>query len=37
MKNFSRNLFLFVSFLFIAVFSSSSIVFVVKSLLGYIL
>jgi len=27
MKNFSRNLFLFVSFLFIAVFSSSSIVF----------
>jgi ferredoxin-type protein NapH len=37
MKNFSRNLFLFVSFLFIAVFSAGSIVFVVKSLLGLIL
>jgi polyferredoxin len=32
MKNFSRNLFLFVSFLFIAVFSSGSIITVVKSI-----
>ena len=36
MKGFSRNLFLFVSFLFIAVFSSGSIVFTLKSLLGFI-
>jgi ferredoxin-type protein NapH len=33
MKNFSRNIFLFVSFLFIAVFSSGSIVFGLTSLL----
>jgi ferredoxin-type protein NapH len=36
MKGFSRNLFLFISFLFIAVFSSGSIVFSIKSLLGLI-
>lgn len=36
MKNFSRNLFLFVSFLFIAVFSSGSIIFSLKSLFGLI-
>lgn len=36
MKGFSRNLFLFVSFLFIAVFSSGSIMFTVKSLLNLI-
>jgi ferredoxin-type protein NapH len=36
MKNFSRNLFIFVSFLFIAVFSSGSIVFSIKSLLDLI-
>lgn len=36
MKGFSRNLFLFVSFLFIAVFSSGSIVFTIKSLLNII-
>jgi ferredoxin-type protein NapH len=37
MKNFSRNLFLFVSFLFIAIFSAGSITFTVKSLLSLIL
>ena len=37
MRNFSRNLFLFVSFLFIAVFSASSIVFTFESLLSLIL
>ncbi|MCU0377444.1 MAG: 4Fe-4S binding protein [Bacteroidales bacterium] len=36
MKGFSRNLFLFVSFLFIAVFSSGSIMFTVRSLLNLI-
>jgi ferredoxin-type protein NapH len=36
MKNFSRNLFLFVSFLFIAVFSAGSILTTVKSLLSLI-
>jgi len=36
MRNFSRNLFLFVSFLFIAVFSASSIVFTFESLLSLI-
>ena len=36
MKNFSRNLFLFASFLFIAVFSSGPIVFSLSSLLGHI-
>lgn len=36
MKNFSRNLFLFVSFLFIAVFSSGSIINSLKSLLNLI-
>jgi ferredoxin-type protein NapH len=36
MKGFSRNLFLFVSFLFIAVFSSGSIVFTLNSLLNII-
>ncbi|MDP4221783.1 MAG: 4Fe-4S binding protein [Bacteroidota bacterium] len=37
MKKFSRNMFLFVSFLFIAVFSSGSIVFTIKSLLDIIM
>lgn len=37
MKNFSRNLFLFVSFLFIAIFSAGSITITVKSLLSLIL
>lgn len=37
MKNFSRNIFLFVSFLFIAVFSAGSILFTVQSLLSLIL
>jgi polyferredoxin len=37
MKGFSRNLFLFVSFLFIAVFSSGSIMFTVSSLLKLVL
>jgi len=37
MKNFTRNLFLFVSFLFIAVFSAGSIVFTVKSILDLVL
>jgi ferredoxin-type protein NapH len=37
MKNFSRNLFLFVSFLFIAIFSAGSIVYTVQSLLSLIL
>jgi len=36
MKGFSRNLFLFVSFLFIAVFSSGSIMFMIKSLMNFI-
>jgi ferredoxin-type protein NapH len=36
MKNFSRNIFLFVSFLFIAVFSSGSIIFGVKSFFNLI-
>jgi ferredoxin-type protein NapH len=36
MKNFSRNLFLFVSFLFIAVFSSGSIIISLQSLLNLI-
>jgi polyferredoxin len=36
-KSFSRNLFLFVSFLFIAIFSAGSIVFTIKSLLGFII
>jgi polyferredoxin len=36
MKNFSRNIFLFVSFLFIAVFSSGSIIFGLTSLLKLI-
>jgi ferredoxin-type protein NapH len=36
MKNFSRNLFLFVSFLFIAVFSSGSIINSLQSLLNLI-
>jgi len=36
MKNFSRNLFLFVSFLFMAVFSSGSIISSLQSLLKYI-
>lgn len=36
MKNFSRNLFLFVSFLFIAVFSSGSIINSLRSLLNLI-
>jgi len=36
MKNFSRNLFLFVSFLFIAVFSSGSIINSLQSLLSLI-
>lgn len=37
MKKFSRSLFLLVSFLFIAVFSSGSIVFTLKSLLDFIM
>ena len=37
MKNFSRNLFLFVSFLFIAVFSAGSIIYMVNSLLELVL
>jgi len=37
MKNFTRNLFLFVSFLFIAVFSAGSIVFTVKSILDFVI
>jgi ferredoxin-type protein NapH len=37
MKGFSRNLFIFVSFLFIAVFSSGSIMFTVSSLLKLVL
>jgi ferredoxin-type protein NapH len=36
MKNFSRNLFLFVSFLFMAVFSSGSIINTLQSLLSHI-
>jgi ferredoxin-type protein NapH len=36
MKNFSRNTFLFVSFLFIAVFSASSIIYVLRSILNII-
>jgi ferredoxin-type protein NapH len=36
MKGFSRNLFLFVSFLFIAVFSSGSIIYSIRSLLDFI-
>ena len=36
MKKFSRNLFLFVSFLFMAVFSSGTIIFSLNSLLGLI-
>jgi ferredoxin-type protein NapH len=36
MKGFSRNLFLFVSFLFIAIFSAGSIVFTLKSLISLI-
>lgn len=36
MKTFSRNLFLFVSFLFIAVFSSGSIIFSIRSLMDLI-
>jgi polyferredoxin len=36
MRNFSRNLFLFVSFLFIAVFSSGAIINTLQSLLGFI-
>jgi polyferredoxin len=36
MKKFSRNLFLFVSFLFIAVFSSGTIVFSLSRLLGLV-
>lgn len=36
MKKFSRNLFLFISFLFIAVFSSGSIIFSVRNLLSAI-
>jgi ferredoxin-type protein NapH len=36
LKNFSRNMFLFISFLFLAVFSSGSIIFGVKSLLNLI-
>jgi polyferredoxin len=36
MKSFSRNIFIFVSFLFISIFSSGSIVFSVKSLLGLV-
>ncbi len=37
MKKFSRNLFMFVSFLFIAIFSSGSIVFTLRSLLDLIM
>lgn len=36
MKMFSRNLFLFVSFLFMAVFSSGSIIYTIKSIAGFI-
>jgi ferredoxin-type protein NapH len=36
LRNFSRNLFLFVSFLFIAVFSSGSIINTLQSLLSFI-
>lgn len=36
MKNFPRNLYLFVSFLFISVFSAGSIVFTIKGLLSLI-
>jgi polyferredoxin len=34
MKGFSRNIFIFVSFLFIAVFSSGAIIFTIKSLIN---
>ena len=37
MKNFSRNLFLFISFLFIAVFSAGSIINTLRSLLNFII
>jgi ferredoxin-type protein NapH len=36
MKNFSRNLFLFVSFLFISIFSAGSVINTFQSLLNYI-
>jgi len=37
MKNFSRNMFLFISFLFIAVFSAGSIINTLRSLLNFII